>query len=306
VGGENIWSFFCGFTLARRFEEEGVEHIHAPWANGPATAAWVASRLSGIPFSFAGKAHDIYPSDGALGEKMRDSVFVRTNNNNNVGHLSQFANGETDKIHLIYNGHTLSEVREAPVLMRPPFHIVALGRFAATKGYDILIQTLKILLDRGVDCRLTLAGSGPRSVYFKALVRKLGLVDRVAFPGYLTHDKVSELFHSADVFAMPSVIARSGDRDGIPNVIMEALLHRVPVVATDVTGIGEVIIDHETGLLLPEADPEGLADALSEMLSDRSAALAMAEKGRDRVRAQFDPEVNHRKVLELFEKFGRG
>src|SRR5512139_1168865 len=78
LAGENIWAFFCGFTLARRFEEQNIEHIHAPWANGPATAAWVASKLTGIPFSFMGRACDIFPPDGALAEKIRDSAFVRT------------------------------------------------------------------------------------------------------------------------------------------------------------------------------------------------------------------------------------
>ena len=87
VGGENIWSFFCGFTFARRFEEQHIEHIHAPWANGPATAAWVASRLTGIPFSFMGRAVDIFPPDGALEEKIRDSAFVRTNPKVNVEYL---------------------------------------------------------------------------------------------------------------------------------------------------------------------------------------------------------------------------
>ncbi len=93
VAAENLWAFFAGFHLARRFEEEGVELIHAPWANGPATAAWVASKLTGIPFSFSARAVDIYPPDGALEEKIRDCAFVRTNTLTNVGYLKNFTMG---------------------------------------------------------------------------------------------------------------------------------------------------------------------------------------------------------------------
>jgi glycosyltransferase involved in cell wall biosynthesis len=99
---------------------------------------------------------------------------------------------------------------------------------------------------------------------------------------------------------MPCVIHSSSDRDGIPNVIMEALLHRLPVVATDVSGIGEVIRDRDTGLLVPEKDPLALAEAIKAMVGDRKAALEMAERGRALVFRQFDTEENHKKMLALF------
>lgn len=301
VGGENIWAFFAGFTLARLFEADRIERIHAPWANGPATAAWVASKLTGIPFSFTARAVDIYPPDGALNEKIRDAEFVRTNTGVNVSYLKQFTDGADHKIHLIYNGFTLKEFRDAAVPMQPPYRLLALGRFARFKGYDDLLRAAKLLKDSGVDFRLTLGGSGLRELHFRILRQTLGLADRVSFPGFITHDKVSELFCSHDMFVMPSVVHSTGERDGIPNVIVEALLHRLPVVATDVSGIGEVIKDGETGLLAPPGDPHGLSQAILRMTRDRDAALRMAAAGRAKVLDQFDPEKNHRKVLELNE-----
>jgi glycosyltransferase involved in cell wall biosynthesis len=122
----------------------------------------------------------------------------------------------------------------------------------------------------------------------------------------VTHDRVPELFCSTDVFVMPSVIHATGERDGIPNVVMEALLHRVPVVATDLSAITEVIIDRETGLLVPSGDPVDLARAIREMTSDRESALQMAHNGNVRVLEQFDPEQNHRKILELYRDVIRG
>jgi colanic acid/amylovoran biosynthesis glycosyltransferase len=300
VGGENVWAFFCGFRLARFFEEEQIQHIHAPFANGPAMAAWVASTLTGIPFSFTGRAVDIYPPDGALSEKIRDSVLVRANTRCNVGYLQGLANGEPDKIRLVYNGYPLKEFSLAPVEMKPPFRLLSLGRFARFKGFDVLLRAARILRDQGLDFHLTMAGAGPEGLRLRWLRRTLGLTDCVSFPGYVTHDRVSELFCSTDVFVMPSVIHATGERDGIPNVIMEALLHRVPVVATDLAAITEVIRDGETGVMAPAGDPMALAGAIQRMTSDRERAMEMASSGNRRVLEQFNPEENHRKILELY------
>ncbi len=306
VAGENIWAFFCGFTLARLFEADGIQHIHAPWANGPATAAWVASKLSGIPFSFMGRAVDIHPPDGALKEKIRDAAFVRVNPKNNVEHLKKFVEDDGNKIYMTYDGYPISDFREAPVPMKPPFKILALGRFARFKGFEVLIDAARILEDNGMDFHLTIAGSGLRGILLKTHTKRLGLTHRVAFPGFVTYDRVSDLFCSADVFVVPSVIHYTGERDGIPNVLVEAMLHRLPVVATNVAGMGEVVLDGETGLLVPQRDPTALAKAISRITSDRNASLEMAEKGRDFILKEFDPEMCHRQVLELFTNFGSG
>jgi colanic acid/amylovoran biosynthesis glycosyltransferase len=300
VGGENIWSFFCGFSLARRFEEEGIDHIHAPWANGPATAAWVASKLTGIPFSFTGRASDIYPPDGALEEKIRDSLFVTSDNMTNIGYLEGLADGDTKKIYGIYNGIPLERHEEAPVPMTPPYQLLALGRFDRIKAFDVLLYACKILKDSGLRFHLTLAGDGPRKIIFKHLTRKLGLVDLVSFPGFIPYNKVSNVFCSADVFVMSSAVHSTGERDGLPTVIMEALMHRLPVVATDVCGIHEVIQDGITGLLVPEKNTVALANAVMKMVADRKSALEMAERGRSLVLQEFDQERNAGKILDLY------
>lgn len=306
VGGENIWAFLSGFHMARRFEEDRIEHIHAPWANGPATAAWVASTLTGIPYSFTGRAVDIYPPDGALEEKIRDSVLVRTNTQCNVAYLQGFADGHPEKVRMVYNGYPLKSFTKAAVSMKPPFRILSLGRFARFKGYDVLLQAAKILENQGMDFRLTMAGAGPGGPRLRWLRWRLGLTDRVSFPGYVTHDRVTELFQAADIFVMPSVIHSTGERDGIPNVVMEALLHRVPVIATELPAVTEVIRNGETGLVVPPGDAKSLADAIRQMTADREAALEMASRGNAFVLDRFDPERNHRTVLELYSEAMQG
>jgi glycosyltransferase involved in cell wall biosynthesis len=301
VAGENFWAFLCGFHLARRFLREDIRHLHAPWATGPATAAWVASRLTGLPFSFAARARDIYPPDGALAEKMRASSFIISETRTNVGHLARVAPDQAFKVHAIYNGLPLERYQPVLPALQPPYRLLALGRLVPKKGFDVLLLALKILREEGWDCRLTLAGSGPEEGRLKSLARDLGISPLVDFPGFILHHRIPELFQEADLLVMPSVVHASGDRDGIPTVIMEALAHRLPVVATDVSGIGEVIRHRDTGLVVPERDPAALARAIAQMLRDREGALQMAARGLALVRENFNPAHTCRQILQLYQ-----
>lgn len=300
VTGESIWAFFAGFRLARLIERDGAGHIHAPWAGGPATAAWVASQLTGVPYSMAGRAGDIYPPDGALAEKIRDAQFVRVNNLANKGYLASQAPGQEGKIHLVYNSLTFKDNARADLEMTPPYKLLAVGRFARTKGFDVLIRACALLKKQGFPFRLTLVGSGFQEPLLKTLRKRHGVEDVVDMPGFLAHDEMAWLMASQDIMVVPSVVHASGDRDGIPNVIMEALSRHLPVVATDVCGIPEVIRHGETGLIAPQRDPEALARAIREMASDRDRAVAMAEAGHRLVREMFDPEANAVRLFELF------
>ncbi|MFH0959463.1 MAG: glycosyltransferase [Pseudomonadota bacterium] len=298
--GENMFGFFCGFVLARRFLREPVDHIHAAWAMGPATAAWVASELTGIPFSFTGRAGDIYPPDGALEEKIQAAKFIISDNMTNVPYLVGLVPEARDKIFGFYNGIPLAKVVDAPVPMVSPYKLLALGRFDRIKAFHVLLYACKILKDEGLRFKLTLAGDGPRRIHLKSLTRRLGLADQVFFPGYVAYNRVPDLFYSTDVFVMSSAVHKSGDRDGLPTVILEALAHRLPVVSTDVCGIPEVIQDGLTGVLVKQNDPDSLARGIRIMLDDREKAIEMAKRGQSLVLKEFDQQKNHRKIYDFF------
>lgn len=300
--GENLWAFLCGFRMAQLFERDGIEHIHAAWANGPATAAWVASRLTGIPFSLAAHATDIYPPDGALEDKIRECTFVRSENWANVDHLIRHAGDNAYKIHMIYSGHPMRSAPRAAVAMAPPYRILGLGRFVPKKGFDFLIRSCKILQERGLEFQLVLGGDGRCRRALSKLASRLGLDEKVLLPGFVPYGRVSDFLQTGDLFVMPSVVDSTGDRDGLPNVILEALLHRLPVVATDVCGIREVILDGKTGLLVPQKDPHALANAIVEMIGNRSRALEMAENGRSLVLKAFDLDESCRRMVELLKE----
>jgi colanic acid/amylovoran biosynthesis glycosyltransferase len=302
TGGEALWAALAGVHLAKRLRADGINHLHAPWANGPATAAWVASHLTGIPFSFCGHAHDIYPPDGALKEKLAAASFVRTISHTNRRYLTDLVPAAAHKILHITYGAPLTTAPRQPRDPVPPFQLLALGRLVEKKGFPVLLAACRYLKEWGVDFRLTLAGDGPQRRHLLGLVQEYALGGQVDFLGHVPHNRVPELFRQADQFIMPCVVARRGDRDGLPNVILEALAFQVPVVATDVNGVNEAVIPGKTGWLVPQQEPQLLAQAMREALSQPEEAQRRAQKGRDLVRREFDSTTNYARLKTCLEK----
>ncbi|PKN23839.1 MAG: colanic acid biosynthesis glycosyltransferase WcaL, partial [Deltaproteobacteria bacterium HGW-Deltaproteobacteria-21] len=220
----------------------------------------------------------------------------------NRAHLTRYSAGNIDKLRVTYNGVPLGNVRSSPAPMVPPYRLLSIGRFVPTKGFDILIRACGILAHSGLDFHLTLVGDGSRMALLKRLVRRLELGDSVSFPGFVTHDRVTRYFLEADLFVMPCVVDSTGNRDGLPTVILEALLHRLPVIATKVSGIPEIIEDGVTGILVAPGDIRAMADAIRFMTENRARALLMAERGLERVREEFDPLKNHQGLLRIYEE----
>lgn len=301
---ENLWCFLAGFLLAERCAADGVGLIHSAWANGPATAAWVASHLSGIPFAFTGRAGDIYPQDGILAEKAADALFIRTNAQANVDWLSSFCPaGQADKVKLVYNGLTFPHLNiQRARKPSPPYKLLAIGRFARTKGFPELFTAMARLKREKFPVVLTLIGEGSWKRKLLQLRSRLQLEDCIEMPGFLPHDKLADEMADKDLLVVPSVVHSNGDRDGIPNVIMEACCAGLPVVATDVCGISEVIRNDQTGFLVPQRDPAALADSIRQALENPDQALAMSRSAGDLVRRMFDPGNNGALLRELYLK----
>ena len=165
---------------------------------------------------------------------------------------------------------------------------------------ETLFTAMARLQRENVPVSLTLVGNGRWRLKLMGMRDRLGLKNIVHMPGFIPHDQICGYMLDHDMLIMPSVVHSNGDRDGIPNVIMEALSHRMPVIATDVCGISEVIINGETGLLTPQRNPRALADAVRHMVEDREHASRMAEAGRARVEKMFDRENNITALLRLY------
>ena len=292
----SLWRQFArAGVVAAACRREGVRHIHAHFANAPTSVAHFAHRMTDIPFSFTAHAKDIYLSRPVvLRRHLQAAQFVTTCTAYNGEYLRRLV-PELDprRIRVVYHGIDLQTFVTAGRDARPSgaarrARILAVGRLVPKKGHEDLLAACAALRDRGAEFDCEIVGSGPLRAALEAEVRRHGLGDRVVLRGAMTHRELVELYRRADLFVLAPRIAADGDRDGIPNVIAEAMASGVPVVATDVSGIPELVRHERTGLLAPSRDPAALADAMQRLLTDRALGVRLAREARSVLEQQFD------------------
>jgi colanic acid/amylovoran biosynthesis glycosyltransferase len=283
-------------SFAEDMERRGVRHMHANWATYPATAAYVISGLTGIPFSFSGHATDIFVHKAMLREKIAAARFVVTCTGFNRGYLAEIAPSCGDRVETVYHGVDLPRFERGG----PPREsdlVVSVGTLRACKGFDDLIRAIALLRDRGRRVRLEILGEGEDRPVLERLVANLDVGDRVRLLGYLPQEEVVPAYHRASAVVLP---AHHEDHFGIPNILIEGLAAGAPVICTELPSLGELVEHGRSGLFVPERDPERLAAAIAELLDDPQRGAALAAEGRRRVAENFDMR---RTVDRLFEKF---
>jgi glycosyltransferase involved in cell wall biosynthesis len=299
--------------FARRAARFGAEHIHAHFAFMPVDVARMMSHLLGISFSFSAHAGDIYlQSPVVLARKVHAASFVTVCTRYGLNELSRRAGPlPPEKIFLLYHGlpptqfsstNSPNSCDEGTDRLTNPPLILAIGRFQPKKGFINLIAACRILHDRGISFRCLIAGEGPERRNLEAAIDQLGLRELVQLPGECSAERVGALLQQAHVFALPCVIAPDGDRDSLPNVILEALAKGIPVVTTPIAGIPEVISHGRTGLLAPPGDALALAERIEELLKSESLCRILSSLGAATVLKQFDIAKNVAPLAELFNK----
>ncbi|MDX9971890.1 MAG: glycosyltransferase [FCB group bacterium] len=287
-----VWHFLVACSLARRLVARKTQHLHAHFAHVPTSIAMYAAGLAGIPYSFTAHANDIFERPTALREKVARSGFGACISEYNRRHLSDIgcAPAKLDIVRCALDVENY-DYRDPKPPGDPPM-LYSVGRLVEKKGIGILIEALKHLRDRGVAFQCRIVGNGPLTDALAAQVRELGLQDRVNLAGGQPQERVKEWFREADVFVLPCVVAASGDRDGIPVVLMEAMALGVPVVTTAVSGIPELVEAERSGLVVPPGDALALADALERLLGDPELARRLAREARTTLETTFESRRN--------------
>jgi len=286
--------FQAGYLVNKLLPNSGITHFHAHFAHSPTSVAFFASLLSGIPFSFTAHAKDIYTTDPAqLREKMAHASFVVTCTEYNLRYLSQLLGAAAPAIFRIYHGIDLGlfsshQAGAPPLPPLPPYRILTISRLTAKKGLSTVFKALGILRDRGIRFHHTLIGDGEDRDSLKKLVQDIGLESLSRWMGTMPHDEVIRQYQKADIFVLGCEIAANGDRDGIPNVCVESMAMGVPVVATRVSAIPELIENGKTGLLVEPGNPEALAEAMIKALTDVDLRQKIVAAARDRVNRDFN------------------
>ena len=288
---------------ARRFLGLGIDHVHAHFATYPALAAWFSSRLTGIPYSFTAHAHDLYVDQSLLERKVHDARFVVTVSDFNRRFLSRYAAGGTP-VHVVRCGVDPSSYAFRP--RRPPtsgrVRALCVASLQEYKGHRVLFEALArggAHIDR---IELELVGDGPLRRPLEVLALELGIAPRVRFLGSLTEPEVIALLGCVDLFVLPSLVARNGQMEGLPVAVVEALACGVPVVATRLSGLSEILADESVGILAEPDDVESLREALERVIAGRTALKP--EAGRQLVETEFNVHQSALRLADLFTGSG--
>ena len=278
-------AFWPAGWLAHQAGRTGVEHLHVHFLSEPASVVELAARLTGLPFSASAHAKDIYLTDPqALRRKLTAARFTVTCTGHNAANLRAVAPGAT--VDCVHHGIDLDRFEPGPEPAGRPV-LLGVGRLRPKKGFDVLLRAVAALADQGRDVECRLVGYGPEEPSLRALADELGITDRVRLLGKRTRAEVIDQYRAATVVVQPCRITDDGDRDGIPNVLLEAMAMERPVVTTAVSGIPEAVVDGVNGLLVEPDDPPATAAAVAALLDDADLRRRLGRAGRDMVWRRF-------------------
>lgn len=287
---------------------DGGEWLHAHFIHTPASVTAYASLLTGVPWTCSAHAKDIWTSPAwELEGKLAENRWTVTCTHTGYDYLRSLS-AEKSHVHLSYHGLDLT--RFGPFAgvhshrdgsdPADPVTILSVGRAVKKKGYDVLLRAFA-LLPKDLNWRFEHIGAGEQQAAMKALAAELGIADRIEWRGALAQTEVLERYRSSDIFALACRIAPDGDRDGLPNVLVEASSQRLLCVSTDVSGVPELLKDGENGFVVPPEDPQALAAALETAIRNPAMRRKLGDAAEERVRREFDHNTSIRQLKTLFE-----
>jgi colanic acid/amylovoran biosynthesis glycosyltransferase len=289
---------------ARLMRAEGIDHVHCHFSNHPAAAGFVIHRLTGLPYSFTAHGFDLHVDRHMLCEKVAEAAFVVPISEYNRRLMLEECGGRAEEravvIHCGVDTDFFRPRESAPP--EPPFSLLCVGTLHAVKGQKFLVEACRLLHEEGIDLACTLIGDGPDRVELAGAIAGAGLEGRVQLGGRRTRSDIAGLLRSAHAVAVPSIPTAEGKREGIPVVLMEAMASGVPVVASGISGIPELVDDGVSGLLVPPGDPRSLARALRRLHDDPALRERFARAGRAKVVREFDVRANAAKLVSQFER----
>jgi glycosyltransferase involved in cell wall biosynthesis len=291
--------FWEGVRTVHILRDKYIDHLHAHFADRASTLAMVASAFLKIPYSLTAHAADIYVSPVMLKEKIDRAKFVATCTGYNKKHLEAISG---KPVELVYHGIDFDQILPSRITSRKNVKqvVLSIGQLKKKKGFEHLIRACSLIRTKRDDFVCEIIGEGPEREHLEQLIRRLQLENFVRLLGYLPNEKVMRKYVSASLFVLACVVDSTGDRDGIPNVLLEAMAHRVPVISTKLSGIPEVVHGGVNGLLVDAGDEIGLSNAIERLLNDASLQDRYGAEGYRLVREQFDIRRNIDRLIQLF------
>lgn len=295
---------YAAAWLAPVLKQKRVNHVHAHFAGIAARTAYWLKQFYGISYSFTGHANDIFVEADfpvSLAQLVNEAEFVATETDFSRDWLARKFPGAAGKIHRVYNGIRVADFRSDAVRRSPPL-IISVGRYIEKKGFGDLIEACAILRNRGLEFECQIVGEGPLEGELRARTDALGMGDGVRLIGALSEQEIAAQLRAASVFALPCVTEVGGGMDNLPTVIMEAMASGLPVVSTPIAGVPEMVMEGETGFLVPQKNPEAVSDAIAKVLRNPALVAELGKRGRARALEKFSIENS---VAELRRLLGK-
>jgi len=298
--------FYEAVHLGPLLEKEGITALHAHFAGIATRTAWWIKRLFGIPYSFTGHANDIFVEKPdqrlPLEQLIQDAQFVATETEFSTQYLQSKFPQSAGKIHRVYNGLNLDPFRLADP-GAGSVKMIAVGRLIPKKGFEVLVRACNILISKGLQLHCRIIGAGPEHVPLRQLIDQFALGKFVELTGPKAQPEIVELLAQSNLFVFPAVEDGAGDRDNLPTVIIEAMASGLPVVATGLGGIGEIVTHRVNGLIVPEGDAEALADAIAFLAEHADLRKSYGRNGLTVVKEKFRVETTVSGLIELFQRY---
>ncbi len=299
---KNMLVFPKSLWLARLARRWRADHIHAHWGRTTATMALVAGRVSGRPWSVTLHSEDI-AQPNLLDLKLREAAFSRFISLSGLAIAERVGvDAPARRTHVVHLGVRLPDPARLSARHDEPLVVLCPAYLYTIKGHRFLIEALRLMRDRGVECSLVLAGEGPLRRELQEMARQLGVAEAVAFEGQVPHHQILEWYRTgrADIVALPSIDLGGNLQEGIPVALMEAMAHRIPVVSTNTGGIPE-LLGGGAGVIVPERDAAALAEALERLARDASYRAEVGAAGRRRIEEEFDVAATTARLAALIE-----
>jgi colanic acid/amylovoran biosynthesis glycosyltransferase len=293
--------------LGQRLKKAQISHLHVHFAGLASRTAWWIKRLFGITYSFTGHANDIFcpkPEQRVgLAELLREASFVVVVSDFGASWLERGFPESAHKIHRVYNGLDLSVFKQA-IPGVEPVRLLSIGRLIEKKGFKFLIEACRLLRSSGFSFDCQIVGEGPEHHRLQEAIQEYQLSDTVRLRGALPQTELVEILSQSSIFVFPAVHDGAGDTDNLPTVLIEAMASSLPIVATRIAGIPEIVQHNENGILVPEKDPAQLADAIRVMAGDQALLKRFGGASRRIAQEKFalTDTVGHLK--KLFTQFG--
>ena len=294
--------------LARQFTIENIDHIHVHYATFPAYVAWIISQLTGITYSVTVHAHDIYVHQTMLEEKLSKAKrIIAISDYNKKFLISKVSPNLAEKIKVIHCGIDIDAYQHLDTPYNPTqaFNIMSIGSLQPYKGQIYLIKACQQLAQEGIKVNCSIIGGGELQASLKHYIDQ-NKIQNVTLLGPKTEDQILELFKLNHCYIQPSIITDSGKMEGIPVAIMEAMASKTVVIASDISGIPEIVIPNQTGYIVPEKEYIMLNQQISYIIDKYKHIIKITDAALEHVKKNFNLETNSKQLLKEFIEIVEG